>query len=798
MRILTVIILLGLSLDINAQQFRQIARIKLSEYVDVKQVAWVDLNKDTLLDVVLAGKTQLGETRIFTLENLSGLNLFERTQAPTGMADARFVLTDENKDNRADVVWFGSEGSNGTVNVMMNLGDFSLAAPEVLLQANVQALMAGDMNRNGTVELITAEDVSGTAHIRIYEKINNEYTLRFDTAGITITDFKLFDLNRDNLPDIVVSGSNAAGEPVLQQWINKGKFQFTKNTIAEPVNGKVALHDFNEDGYFDLWAVGSDETGSAISARWTNESGELKFDSKKPGIIPQQLFCGDSDSDGLADQWIFGKAGSDKVNQIISEGGITQLDTAGVVLIEPGDFDRDGDLDFVQVIDSASCTWLKLFRNEVETKNQRPGPASGAFAISTFDRTFLYWSPATDDSTASASLTYDVWLGRDEESIVLPSFSRINGRRFVVEHGNTGTNNFKIFEGLTDDRYYYEIQTVDNAYNGSYSVCSGGVLPCFDLERKAVQACLGSEVELQSEGMAFWFSISGGFLGVSETYSFIATKADTVFSFIPQLNDCSKNKAWLIHVNDGHVSESKTIYACVEDSVDLGIPPGWNSITWLTDPVITDQDTVSIVVTGPDTIKVEAHAFGCSLNNTYILKLSKPELNIATEQFRIQKGSAVQLEATSNAERFRWTPSIGLTDATVLNPVASPAQTTQYTLVVTDSVGCTHTGQVLVEVRQIGFIPDLFTPNADGNNDVLMIYGLSQVTSFHFRIFNREGSVVYQTSNIADALSMGWDGSTNGNDQPTGMYYWRVEGQLPDGDDVLLNGTRTGSVFLMR
>lgn len=784
--------------NLHAQQFKQISKVKLSEEVAVSQARWVDLNRDTLLDVVLTGKTPTGELKIFTLENFLGISLEERVVQGTGILDGRLILTDYNRDNQTDLLVYGQNATSGVVKPFLNSGDFSFSGSDVVLPVTTSALAIFDFSRNGVAELVTHEVLLGKSHIRIYKSIDNTYTLHYDTVGVAVTDLKVFDFNRDGFTDILLSGNNEANEPIVQLWLNQGSLKFKKVSIAAPVKGKLSLIDFNADGYFDVWAMGLDSNGDPVKAIWKNNAGELQIESVEADIDPIEIFSGDMNADGLADQWIFGKTGLDKINQIITVTDTIQLDTTGVLLIEPGDFNRDGNLDFLQVIDSAGGIWVKLFKNILEIDNERPRTSATSFAISTFNRTFIYWSPASDDSTATASLTYDVWLGKNGESILMPAFNLTNSRRNRIEHGNASTNNFKVLDGLTDDRYFYFVQTVDNAFNGSYNICTGGVLPCFDLERKVVQACRGNEVELKSEGMAYWFSISQGFLGISDTLSFVALKSDTIFSFIPQGNDCSKNKAWLINVNDGNISETKTIFTCIDSTIKLGIPPGWSSVVWNTNPTIIDSDTISVRLAQPQTILVEAQAFGCNLNNTFILNLSKPELTIGTDRFQIQRGNSIQLGATSNAAIFQWSPITGLSDATILNPLATPPQTILYTLVATDSLGCTNTGNLQVEVQQTGFIPDLFTPNRDGNNDVLQVYGLTQASSFRFRIFNREGSVVYQTDNVTDVLATGWNGSTNGNEQPAGMYYWRVEGLLTDGEQVLLNGNRTGSVFLMR
>ena len=101
-------------------------------------------------------------------------------------------------------------------------------------------------------------------------------------------------------------------------------------------------------------------------------------------------------------------------------------------------------------------------------------------------------------------------------------------------------------------------------------------------------------------------------------------------------------------------------------------------------------------------------------------------------------------------------------------------------------------------VEQTAFVPNLFTPNDDGRNDDLKVYGLSGVENFEFRIYNREGSLVYASENVSDVLTTGWNGSVRGVKQPGGIYYWTVNGETAIGTKILLNGKTSGSVMLIR
>ena len=74
------------------------------------------------------------------------------------------------------------------------------------------------------------------------------------------------------------------------------------------------------------------------------------------------------------------------------------------------------------------------------------------------------------------------------------------------------------------------------------------------------------------------------------------------------------------------------------------------------------------------------------------------------------------------------------------------------------------------------FIPNGFTPDGDGINDILMVRGTGIKTVKNFRIFNRWGQVVFERSNISpNDASQGWDGKINGIAAPPEVYVYTCE-----------------------
>ncbi|WPU93816.1 gliding motility-associated C-terminal domain-containing protein [Mucilaginibacter sabulilitoris] len=84
------------------------------------------------------------------------------------------------------------------------------------------------------------------------------------------------------------------------------------------------------------------------------------------------------------------------------------------------------------------------------------------------------------------------------------------------------------------------------------------------------------------------------------------------------------------------------------------------------------------------------------------------------------------------------------------------------------------------------FIPNVFTPNGDGNNDLLQVYG-NTIKSLTLSIYDQWGELQYQTTNKAS----GWDGTYKGTKQPVGVYVYYVEATMNDGQVVKKKGTVT-------
>ncbi len=135
-------------------------------------------------------------------------------------------------------------------------------------------------------------------------------------------------------------------------------------------------------------------------------------------------------------------------------------------------------------------------------------------------------------------------------------------------------------------------------------------------------------------------------------------------------------------------------------------------------------------------------------------------------------GKSIRLIATASGNNltYKWTPSTGLSADDVLNPMASPAVTTTYTLTVSATGGCTNSASLTVKVLQPPVVPNTFSPNNDGINDTWNIKYLNDYSGCTVQVFNRTGELLYSSIGYGQP----WDGRFNGKPLPVGTYYYII------------------------
>ncbi len=218
-----------------------------------------------------------------------------------------------------------------------------------------------------------------------------------------------------------------------------------------------------------------------------------------------------------------------------------------------------------------------------------------------------------------------------------------------------------------------------------------------------------------------------------------------------------------------------TLYAGAYDyawtpSQPLDLPDSPNTPGFIT-------STQTFVLTAVD------HISGCMGSDSITIeRYPEPEL-IVSHDTTINARGSVQLYA-SGAQTYLWLPNRWLDQDTVASPVAQPQLPIIYQVIGINEYGCRDTADIRVDIREQLFLPNAFSPNGDGVNDVFGLgnYGYQGVNAF--MIFNRWGEKVFQTIDG----TQGWDGTYKGRPAATGTYYYDVRLVLPDGTERAFRG----------
>ncbi len=201
---------------------------------------------------------------------------------------------------------------------------------------------------------------------------------------------------------------------------------------------------------------------------------------------------------------------------------------------------------------------------------------------------------------------------------------------------------------------------------------------------------------------------------------------------------------------------------------------------------------------GSYTIKAEAvNPLGCRGSSSQTINIvSLPEITINGEpEIAIGTGVTLPVTYSRNISTYTWTPASGLSCTDCPNPVANPSVNTTYTISVTDSNGCSSSEEVIATVVCNGknyFVPNTFTPNGDGNNDVFFPRGSSIARVQSMRIFNRWGEVVFEKRNFAaNSAADGWNGSYKGKAAQADAYVYFIEFVCENGSIIPFKGNVT-------
>ena len=202
----------------------------------------------------------------------------------------------------------------------------------------------------------------------------------------------------------------------------------------------------------------------------------------------------------------------------------------------------------------------------------------------------------------------------------------------------------------------------------------------------------------------------------------------------------------------------------------------------------------------PGTVTIKAvatNSSGCTTTATQDIMVNPLPVATLPATLTTQVGFPVPIPVVygSNVVSYNWSPSIGLSCTDCPQPIAGPKYNTKYTVSYIDSNNCRNTSeiQLIVLCKNANvFVPNTFSPNGDGVNDIFYVRGkgLDRVKSL--RIFNRWGEVVFEKKNFAvNEASVGWNGVYRGTRAMSGVYIYQVEVFCENSEVIRFEGNIT-------
>ena len=167
----------------------------------------------------------------------------------------------------------------------------------------------------------------------------------------------------------------------------------------------------------------------------------------------------------------------------------------------------------------------------------------------------------------------------------------------------------------------------------------------------------------------------------------------------------------------------------------------------------------------------------------------KPVVYLSPADTTIGPGVQLQLNSiiAGDVASFQWSPADKLINSLSLTPQTTMLnETTHYQLTVTNDKGCSAAATAAIKIFSGLYMPNAFTPNDDGMNDLFRIPPMTNLTLKEFSIYNRWGHRIFTTKNS----NKGWDGTFHGKKQNAGVYTYFIR-SIINSKEVLLKGNFT-------
>lgn len=224
--------------------------------------------------------------------------------------------------------------------------------------------------------------------------------------------------------------------------------------------------------------------------------------------------------------------------------------------------------------------------------------------------------------------------------------------------------------------------------------------------------------------------------------------------------------------------EVKDTAICLGDTIRLKTSGAAGNFSWIPAVGLSESD-IAMPLAFPQTETqyrvILQNSYSCADTALVHIQVITPPQVSAGPDKTIMEGQSVVLngQISGTYSKFYWSPSLHINNINLLQTVVNPVTDALYVLHAESEKNCfVITDTVLVKVFSKIQIPNAFSPNGDGMNDVWNIEALNAYPQFRLTVFNRSGMVVYEANR---SYSQQWNGIYQGRPLPVGVYYYALQ-----------------------
>jgi gliding motility-associated-like protein len=208
---------------------------------------------------------------------------------------------------------------------------------------------------------------------------------------------------------------------------------------------------------------------------------------------------------------------------------------------------------------------------------------------------------------------------------------------------------------------------------------------------------------------------------------------------------------------------------------------------------------INFATPGNQTIQlITSNKVGCSNTATKTIYVSPPPTATPVQDpitINVGNGADLLMNYTGNIVSYTWAPNTQLSCTDCATPFAKPKFSTTYTVGLLDKYGCTNESDIRVVVlcdKINFFIPNTFSPNGDGQNEVFFPRGTGLFRIKSMIIFDRWGEVVFEKKDfLPNDPSSGWTGNYKGKKASADVYIYLMEIQCENNTIIPAKGNIT-------